>query len=378
MIQLIQHVKTYRNGTWRDTDILIAGRQIAAIDDRIDAVVPGLSVVEGHGMTAVPGYIDRHVHITGGGGEGGFSNEVSPLRAEAAIAAGVTTLVGVLGTDGTTRSVESLMAKAMALEEEGITAYFLTGSYDYPSPTITGSVKKDILLLKNCIGAKIAIADHRASCIQDWELARLAADTWQAGILKGHPAFVHLHVGTGKNGLAPLFRLLDTTDFPVSVFHPTHMGNQMEDACRFAGLGGWVDFTVDADPHRSAAQMVFALRKCRKERVTFSTDSNGSLPRWNQDKEIIGLAAGQIGSLHATVRAMVQEMDVPLEQAILPCTYNAAKALNLPKKGILTVGGDGDILLLDGRLNIQSVFARGKACFLDGKLTFVPKFSECP
>ncbi len=374
MIQLIKHVKVYRETAWRDSDILLAGQKIEAVDGRIEASAPGLVTVDGRGMFAVPGYLDRHVHITGGGGEGGMSNQVPPLRISAPVRGGVTTVVGVLGTDGLTRSVESLAAKAMALEEEGLTAFFLTGAYSYPPVNLTGNVKKDIVMLQNCIGVKIAISDHRSSCVTTAELARLAADVWQAGILKGRSAFVHLHVGKGKAGLGQLFEILEQSDLPVSVFHPTHLGNQPEDAARFAQMGGWVDFTTLQDPDESAEQMVDALERCPPELVTFSTDSNGSMPIWNERKEMAGVGAGRISSLHQTICAMVKSKGVPLEQAIRPCTSNAARALKLPGKGRLEPGCDGDLLLLDDKLEIRSVYAMGRQLMWDGKLTFAPKF----
>lgn len=376
MFRLIKNVKVFRAGAWRDSQILLAGPSIALLDDALTLTIPGLAETDGQGMYAVPGYVDRHVHITGGGGEGGFSNEVAPLRVEALVRAGVTTVVGLLGTDGTVRSVESLCAKAMSLEEEGISARFLTGSYDYPPPTVTGSVKRDILLLPGCIGTKIAIADHRSSCLQDWELARLAADTWQAGILKGRPAFVHLHVGRGKTGLAPVFHVLEKSDLPITAFHPTHLWNQWEDAVRFAAMGGWADFTTTADPEESAGQMLWALTHCPKEHVTFSTDANGSMPVWNEKKEMVGISACRCTNLHETVRALVRLGMLPLEEAIRPCTCNAAAALTLPRKGALCAGADADILLLDEKLSIQSVFARGREMLRMGELTFTPKFSR--
>ena len=375
MFRLIKNIKVFRAGAWRDSQILLAGPSIALLDDKLALTIPSLAETDGQGMYAVPGYVDRHVHITGGGGEGGFSNAVAPLRAEALVRAGVTTVVGLLGTDGTVRSVESLCAKAMALEEEGLSARFLTGSYDYPSPTATGSVKRDILLLPGCIGVKIAISDHRSPCLRDEELIRLASDTWQAGILKGRSAFVHLHVGGGKAGLSPIFHALEQSDLPAAVFHPTHLGNQREDAKRFAAMGGWVDFTTLPDPDKSAEQMLWALEHCPKEHVTFSTDANGSMPLWNEKKEMIGISAASCTNLHETVRALTAR-GLPLEQAIRPCTCNAAEALTLPQKGTLRVGADADILLLDEKLNIQSVFARGRELLHMGELTFLPKFSR--
>ena len=66
---------------------------------------------------------------------------------------------------------------------------------------------------------------------------------------------------------------------------------------------------------------------------------------------------------------------LPLEEAIRPCTCNAAAALTLPRKGALCEGADADILLLDESLNIQSVFARGREMLRMGELMFTPKFS---
>ncbi len=67
----------------------------------------------------IPGLIDNHVHITGGGGEGSFKTRVPEITLSKLIEGGITTVVGLLGTDGITRSVENLVAKAKALKEEG-------------------------------------------------------------------------------------------------------------------------------------------------------------------------------------------------------------------------------------------------------------------
>ena len=109
--------------------------------------------------------------------------------------------------------------------------------------------------------------------------------------------------------------------------------------------------------------------------MTFSTDANGSMPLWNEKKEMIGISAASCTNLHETVRALTAR-GLPLEQAIRPCTCNAAAALTLPQKGVLREGADADILLLDEKFNIQSVFARGRELLRMGELTFLPKFSR--
>ena len=79
--------------------------------------------------------------------------------------AGITTVLGLLGTDDMSRSVENLLAKVKALKEEGITAYALCGAYGYPPVTLTGSVKKDIAFVDEIMGLKLALSDHRLSLI---------------------------------------------------------------------------------------------------------------------------------------------------------------------------------------------------------------------
>ena len=205
MIQLIKNVHVFRQGAWQPSEILIAGNKIEQIADQISMEYDGLTVIDGRGMRAIPGYIDQHVHVTGGGGEGSFITQVPPMKFSEPIKAGVTTIVGLLGTDGTTRSVASLVARTKALRKFGLTAYCLTGNYHYPSPTLTGSVMDDIVFIDEIIGVKIAIADHRSSNMTREDLIRLASDARVAGMLSGKPGIVHLHTGSGREELDMLF-----------------------------------------------------------------------------------------------------------------------------------------------------------------------------
>lgn len=130
------------------------------------------------------GIIDNHVHITGGGG-GRFKKRVPELPLSSLLKGGITTVVGLMGTDGITRSVESLLSRVKTLREEGITTYMHTGSYGYPSVTLTVSVQKDITFIEEIIGMKIALADHRSSFVTQEELARLASQARVAGMVSG-------------------------------------------------------------------------------------------------------------------------------------------------------------------------------------------------
>ena len=379
MIKLIKNIRVFRDGAWKPSELLIADKRIAAVDDRLDCRLPGLEILDGRGMRAIPGYIDQHVHITGGGGEGGFSNQVPPLRFSAPVKAGVTTLVGLLGTDGTTRSVESLVAKTKAFREQGLTCFCLTGAYEYPSPTVTGSVRRDIVLIEECIGVKIAICDHRSATITREELTRLASDAHQAGILSGKPGIVHLHTGSGKDQLNILFDVLEHSEVPISTFRPTHLAGKIDQAIRFANMGGFIDITCDPDNMEKRCAIIRrALEECPAGSVTLSTDGNGSMPVWNEKKEMIGIGAGKISALHDTVRGLVRCENLPLEEAILPVTVNPAKALGLAgKKGVLTPGADADILLLDENLNIDTTIALGRVLLREGRMQVFCSFEDC-
>lgn len=379
MIKLIKNIRIFRDGQWKASEMLIADKRIAAVADAIPCDYEGLEVIDGRGMRAIPGYIDQHVHITGGGGEGGFSNQVPPLKFSAPVKAGITTIVGLLGTDGTTRSVESLVAKAKAFREQGLTCYCLTGAYQYPSPNVTGSVRRDIVMLEECIGVKIAICDHRSATITRDELIRLASDAHQAGVLSGKPGIVHLHTGSGKDQLNIIFEALEHSEVPIATFRPTHVAGKIDQAIKFANMGGFIDITCDPDNMEKRCALIHrAINECSAGSVTLSTDGNGSLPVWNAKKEMIGIGAGKVSSLHDTIKGLVNYEKMPLEEAIVIATHNPAKALGLEgKKGCLTPGADADILLLDEDLNIDTTIALGRVLLQDGKMQVFCNFEDC-
>ena len=368
---IIKNVVLEGSGGPEPSDLAIAGGKIEAIGKDLSCGFSSVRVIDAEGKRAIPGYLDQHVHVTGGGGEGGFSNRTPEIRLSDCVKAGVTTLVGLLGTDGTARSVENLLAKIKALKEEGLSAYCLTGSYEYPSPTITGSVKKDIVFIEEVLGVKVAISDHRSSGMNRRELIRLASEATVGGLLADKPGIVYMHLGKGKGKLGLIFDILEHEDIPISTFRPTHVGKVFDDAIRFANLGGYIDFTAGPDTAATAEQLARAFREAPADRITLSTDSNGSIPVWSEKKELIGIGVGRIDTLHEVVRHLVLEYGVPLGDAVKVSTENVAHALGLsPRKGRIAPGSDGDLLLLDEELQIDTVIAGGKV-MMQGKELFV-------
>ncbi|NLZ69599.1 MAG: beta-aspartyl-peptidase [Spirochaetales bacterium] len=334
-------------------DILFGGSQILALEDKIDLSFQGLKVIDLAGSVVLPGLIDGHVHVIGGGGEDGLSSKVPPIKEVNITNAGVTTLVGVLGTDGYTRTVEELVSKTKAINEYGLSAYCLTGSYQVPTVTLTGDVGKDIIFINEVLGVKIAISDHRCSLPTVAELTRLATICRMAGLIGKKCGILHLHVGRAQSGIEDLFKIVKDTPLPITTFYPTHMSGHLEQSKEWLKLGGHIDLTC----HTDTVEAVNALMGINDTELTLSTDSNGSFPKWNDKNEIIGMGAGSISTLYKTLKELIDQ-GFPPSFVYSLATSNPAKALKLTSKGQLKPGFDADLVVLkEGQ--IDKVFAKG-------------------
>jgi len=380
MLTLIRDIPTYAPEPLGVVDILLAGGLIAHVGRLGTVNLPGLREVDGRGLVAVPGFIDAHVHILGGGGEGGCATRTPELMLGEALRAGVTTLVGCLGTDGVSRTPASLLAKAKGLEEEGLTTYAYTGSYGLPLVTATGSVERDLLLVDRVIGVgEVALSDHRSSQPTLEALAALAGEARRGGLLSGKAGVVNLHLGDGPRGLEPLRRLVAETELPPSQFLPTHINRNpalLEEAVAYAALGGWLDLTTSGPdpasgcPQVGAAEAYARLRAAGVDpgRITFTSDGQGSLPEFDAQGRMTGLGVGRMRSLFDAFRDLVRA-GTPLAEALLPVTANPAAILRLRGKGRLRAGMDADLLLLGGGdLEVHSLVARGRLLVEDGVL----------
>lgn len=356
-------------------DVLIGGGQILAVAPELSPNLPDVRVYDAGGMTLVPGFLDQHVHSIGGGGEGGLHTRTPELVLSDVVRAGVTTLVGLLGTDGVTRTMEALIAKTKSLNNEGVTAFCLTSAYQYPPTTLTGSVMRDIVYIQEVLGCKLAISDHRGSHPTRDEIIRLVSDVRMAGLLSGKPGVLHIHTGAAPEGIEPILEIVRTTDIPPRHFRPTHLGKNLDQAIAFTHMGGYADITTKEDTPSMVHRI---LEEAVAERITMSSDSNGSMPKWDSKREhIVGMGVGKMTNLYRAIRRMVIEEHIPLETALPFITSNVAKALDMyPRKGAVQAGGDADLVLLDRELNISGVIARGRPMMLDGELLVKGTFEE--
>jgi len=357
-------------------DLLLAGGRIVAMGTRIAPRGIDVTTIDATNYTVVPGFIDLHVHLIGGGGEAGPASRLAELPLSELVAAGTTTAVGVLGTDRVTRSPATLLAKVKALRAAGLGAYMYTGSYHLPSITICGSVERDLALIDAVVGVKLAISDHRGSQVTVDELARIAAEARVGGMLGGKPGIVHLHVGRGAAGLGPVFEVVERTDIPITQFLPTHMTQPpalLQDGITFVKRGGAIDLTARPE-HGGNGEMAEAVGRLVEsgidlQRITLSSDGNGSMPRFDAAGALIGMAAGKVGALYDTFANLVRHKVLSLSDALALVTANPAARLGLSmERGNLRPRAHADVVLLDGDLAIDTVLCNGVAAVRNGKL----------
>jgi beta-aspartyl-dipeptidase (metallo-type) len=388
MITLIREGEVFAPEPLGRKDVLVAGGAVAALAEPGSLRIGGLDVevVDAAGKRVLPGLVDPHVHILGGGGEGGPATRAPEIRVEDIVASGVTTVIGCLGTDGVTRHMTSLLAKARALEIEGVSTFIYAGSYEVPVRTLTGSVRSDLILVDKVIGAgEIAVSDHRSSQPTFDEIARLAAECRVGGMLGGKAGVLHLHLGDGRRRLDVLFRLVRETEIPATQVVPTHINRNprlFEQGLEWVAAGGSVDMTVgpeppDDDPEVRPEDVIVAFQSqgLPLTRLMASSDSNGSLPVFDQAGRLVRLTIATEKDLFRKFSDILRRSILPVETAVRVFSTNAADFYKLAGKGRIGPGRDADLIVLDAKLGLSDVLARGRRLMAGGKLLAKGTFS---
>jgi len=370
---LIKNIAVYQPAYLGVNDVLVGGEKIIAIEKSIDISSLknlNITVIDGTGKNLIPGLIDAHVHIAGAGGEGGPATRTPEMQLSHMIDGGITSIVGCLGTDGFTRSLQSVLMKVKGLKQEGVSAFMYTGAYQVPTPTIMGDVAKDIAMIDEVIGVgEVALSDHRSSCPTTPELIRLVEHARVGGMLGGKAGIVNIHMGDAKNPFQPIYDAVNNSELKLTQFYPTHCTRNpyiFEDAKKY-GVHGYVDLTASSYPYDmeneikpSKALGLLMQAGVPVEHITFTSDGNGSLPMFDEQGKLIKVDMGYPDSIFTELRDAVLQENMSLETAVKVVTSNVADILKLNAKGRVIAGKDADLVVIDTDFGISDVIARGQ------------------
>ena len=378
MLELLRNCDVFGPEKTGRREILVGGGKILWMGERLDGFPSVLDLVERDlgGRRVIPGLIDGHVHLTGGGGEAGPETRVPALQLSEFTLGGVTTVIGVLGTDDTTRTTSDLVAAARGLSAIGLTAYCHAGGYHFPPVTITGTVRGDITHIEPIIGVgELALSDHRSSQPTLDELLRVASEAHVGGMLSGKAGIVHLHIGDGPRGLELVRQALAGSEIPPRVFNPTHVNRRralFEEAVALARQGSTIDITAfpvgdneDAWP-ASTALIRYLDSGAPADRVTISSDGGGCLPVFDHEGRMAKMDVARATAMATTLTELLDGGHA-LERVLPAFTSNVAQLLRLPGKGRIAVAKDADLVTLDQQGRVSDVMARGQWHVLEGK-----------
>jgi len=347
--------------------LLITGRTISYIGDEIPQLNIPHHIIDLDGCKLMPGFIDAHTHITGGGGEAGFATKVPAVPLSKFTTAGVTTAVGLLGTDDLTRNTHSVVAQVYALREEGMSAYCYTGGYHLPPTTLTGSVKSDIVFIEPVIGVgELAISDHRSSQPTLNELLKVASEAHVARLMTGKAGILHFHLGDGKRGLSLIREALEKAEIPARTYNPTHINRRkslFEEACELAKLGCWVDVTAfetgEVGYEPAEALLRYMDQALPQDKLTISSDGGGCLPDFDCGGNLVKMDFAASQSLTEVFYKLIDNGEnIP---DFLPFfTQNVANLMNFKHKGRIAPNMDADLIVLDTHNRIKHVMALGQ------------------
>ena len=378
---LIKNTDLYSPTSVGKKDILISNGKIVAVENEIANHDVFSEVWDAQGLITTPGFIDQHIHVIGAGGKHGFASMTPQLHLGDLIKCGTTSVVGLLGTDGSTRSIKTLYSKIQALNQEGVSAYMYTGYYGLDKVYLMSSLQEDMIYIDSVIGCKIAISDIRSSYPSALELLRLLRNVRVGGMLSGKKGILHLHLGALSSKMDVLFEIIENYEFPIEHISPTHVGRTKElfdQAILFAKMGGMIDITTGAskytDPYKS---VLYALdNNVSIDNITFSSDGNAGLDKLDDNDNLVGFKSAPFDKNLEEVINLHKLGGVSLEDSLKLITANPAKNLGLKSKGQVKTNFDADLCFFDSDLNLCSVIANGKFMMKDCELVVKGSFEK--
>ncbi len=362
--------------------IVVEGKKIVAIGDRKDVHIPEkYRVFEGEGMILTPGFVDLLVHGGAGYGFADMSLEAVKRISEFAFAHGTTGMLAALYS----KPEKDMVADVKRIAEfcqnsKGSNIWGIHLEGPFINKTLHGAMKADYLWKSSVTGWQKL---HEASK----GFIRLMT------IAPELPEVEQVMRAAAKNGVvlsighssATYQQVLSAIDNGAA--HVTHMFNAMKPfhhrepgVVLAALLHNELKLELIADGiHVHPAVMKLIYRIKGEGGIVLITDAirASGMPDGKysfMDQEIIvkgkraflanGTLAGSTLTMEEAVKTMVQMVEVPLTDAVRMASLNGAKVLGLEHlKGILAVGKDADLVVMNKNFEVQMAIYEGTVKF---------------
>lgn len=362
IMYLIENGEVYAPESCGVRSILCINEKITAIGELDRALLtralPDLIPIDASGCFIVPGLIDPHEHLIGAAGEDGFASRTYCVPMQNMLHAGITSVVGCMGTDTTSRSLLNLLGRVKQLREMGLNAYMLSGGFQLPTPTITRIVLDDLVVIEEIIGVgEISIADERAVEPDFHELTKLVIDASVGGKMAGKHGYTHFHTGKLPKYLSILHKMIDEYPHLAEHIYPTHITRSeelMKDAIKLSNRGSYVD--IDCTETGLGRWICYYLDNgSDASRLTVSSDAHTS--------------TGDCEKYYTEFKECLRSHDLTLDQLLPFFTTNPARVMGLKSKGEIRQHYDADLTLIDKEtLEVKHVFSRARHMLKDGEV----------
>jgi beta-aspartyl-dipeptidase (metallo-type) len=360
MLTLIKNGEVFLGKEFEKVDLVFGGKTILQIGkfDEALAVQAGLEVtiVDCKDCYVCPGFIDSQICLVGGSGEDGFLSQPPRILIEECVRGGITTAIGSIGVDTSTKTMGNLLACVKAFKEAGLTSLCYTGGYDTPIKPLNESVRTDLIYIEEIIGAgEVAIADRRVPEPYKHFLARTIVDAYVGGILTGKAGVTRIHVGEGRRRLQTIRDVAEHNEIQFDKLYFTHIERSKElikEGIEFAKLGSFLDFDLH-DRDLEIWYKEYQEAGGPLGQLSFSSDAGICSPE----------------ELWLEIKKCALKHNLEFKNLLPHVTEVPARALKLKQKGALKIGNDADIFIMTKKdLDIKHLICNGKFFIKDENL----------
>lgn len=364
-------------------NLLMEHGKIVSISEQFISIHDTTPIIDGEGLTVIPGFIDGHIHGAQGADTMDATYETMQTIARALPAEGTTSFVATTLTQSSQqieRALKNIATYQNECKEAELLGAHLEGPFIHPQKK--GAQREEYIVPANI------------NTFQRWqELAQgsiktvtLAPECDDAGLI---PFLREKNIVISAGHTIANYAQMKTA-VEEGVRQVTHLANGMPSLHhREVGVLGAtfllekITAEVIADGMHLAPEMLEIIYKqLGSERIILITDamratglSDGIYELGGQEVYVKdgratlsdGSLAGSIITMIEAVHMMLKIPHVTLADIVQMTAMNPAKQLNLfDDKGSIAVGKDADLVLLDADFNIKYTICRGEIAYQEG------------